>query len=154
MNKLLTPTNIAILFLVFVWAVIMPILSFFIPNTVVVNHKNPPGLGSYYEIGWSTVVGDQIINYEPESGTHYVVVYFSNQINNLRRLHICHINMSRGERVSINDMVWYDDSTTPPTPKVYVIGYRDFQRGITDTYYVKWNAALPAINLVPKNDKK
>jgi hypothetical protein len=141
--------TVVILLLVIPWS-----LMNHTTNTVNVIHKNLPGLGSYHEIGWSTVVGNHIVNGEPNSGTHYVVVCLGNQTNELRQLRACHINMMPGVPISISDMVWYDDSTTPPTPKVYVIAYRDFQRGITDTYYVKWNAALSALHLIPKKDKK
>ena len=145
---------VAILGVIFAVLLIVPwFLLNYTNNKVDAVHENLPGLGSYHEIGWSTVVGDKIVNHEPESGTHYVVVSFSDQINSIRRLHICHINMMPGVPISINDMVWYDDSTTPPTPKVYVVAYRYSLRE-EDLHYVKWNAALSGSHLIPKKDKK
>lgn len=119
-------------------------------NTKFVKHENLPGLINYTELGWCPVVGDKIVNYEPESGTHYVVVCLSNKTNELR---VCHINMMPGDPISMTDMVWYDDSTIPPTPKVYVVAYYCSLRE-NDMYYVKWNAALSALKLIPKKVEK
>jgi hypothetical protein len=149
----MTPFKLIVRIMIAVWFVFSLALvysQFTTVTTLEVNHKDLPGLINRTEIGWCPIVGDKIVNREPESGTHYVVVCLNNKTNELR---VCHINMMPGDPISMNDMVWYDDSTTPPTPKVYVVAYYCSLRE-NDMYYVKWNAALPALHLIPKKDKK
>ena len=81
-------------------------------------HKDLPGLGKYYEIGWLTVVGDQIVNHEPESSADYVVVCLGNRTNDLEQLRPCHVGLINGIKpILITDMVWYDRSTRHNTQK-------------------------------------
>jgi hypothetical protein len=107
--------------------------------------KDLPILGSHEVIGWCPIIGG--INHEPESGVAYFVISVNGHTNDVTAHRACHFSSAAYPRYE--DMIWVDESTYPPTPRVYVVMYTT-KLHVHNLFYAKKEAAMVKSHLRPK----